>query len=269
MKTYKKVLIIAGSDSGGGAGIQADIKTTTMLGCYASTAITAITAQNTLGVQSVHYLDETLVQSQIESVLSDIGTDAIKVGMLGQKNIIDTVQKHIKNKKNTVIDPVMVATSGDRLVEENAIAALKSLIKNSLAIVTPNLAEAEIFLGESITKQSDMKEAALELQRIYECAFLLKGGHLSQNKGFDLYVDTEGKVTYFEGKQILTQNTHGTGCSLSTAIASYLAKGKNKVESIRLAKQYLTDALDHGKNFKLGSGKGPIYHNYNTNEDFS
>ena len=267
MKEYKKVLTIAGSDSGGGAGIQADLKTISALGCYGTTAITAITAQNTLGVNAIHPVPVSIVEKQIYAVLSDIGTDAVKIGMLHSVEIIKTVGRALLEfkAKNIVLDPVMVATSGDKLIEDNT---LNALIKNLFPladIITPNIPEAGILLNVIITTKDDMIKAAKRLLQFGSRAVLLKGGHMKGNILFDVYVKQNGKVTVliFENSKVDTRNVHGTGCTLSSAIATFLAQGETMDAAVKSAIGYLNHSIKYGKEYKTGRGNGPVNHFFN------
>jgi len=264
MKKYKKVLTIAGSDSGGGAGIQADLKTISALGCYGTSAITAITAQNTLGVTAIHPIPVDIIEKQAEAVLKDIGTDAVKIGMLHSVDIILTVYKVLTKfrVKNIVLDPVMVAASGDKLIKDNTIDTLKGYIFRIADIITPNIPEANILLNDEITTKDDMIKAAKDLLQFGSKAVLLKGGHLSGNIVFDVLAinngDTEVKI--FENMKLDTRNVHGTGCTLSSAIASFLARGDQKDIAVQHAIGYLHHALEYGKGYITGQGHGPVNH---------
>jgi hydroxymethylpyrimidine/phosphomethylpyrimidine kinase len=254
----KRILIIAGSDSGGGAGIQADIKTTAALGGYAMTAITAITAQNTLGVQAVHPLPPTLVTQQIESCLSDIGADVIKIGMLANADIIDAVQSTLKTTSIPIIlDPVMVATSGDALLDNTALEALKRLM-NHASVITPNIPEAELLCGFEVNSQSAMLAAARMLQaQLGGVAIVLKGGHLAGDEIHDLLLQ-EGEPFWFSSPRIHSKHTHGTGCTLATAIATYGAQGNALPFALEKARDYVRAAIASAP--KFGAGHGPLNH---------
>jgi hydroxymethylpyrimidine/phosphomethylpyrimidine kinase len=261
MKEYNKILIIAGSDSGGGAGIQADIKTASALKCFSSTAITALTAQNTLGVQSVFPVPPSFVGSQIESVLCDIKADAVKIGMLFSMEIIKIVQEKLLlwNAKNIVLDPVMIATSGDRLNKENSVDAIKNLLMPTCEIITPNIKEAETLTGKKITTDDSIIEACFEINKMGAKSVLIKGGDREGETSKD-YLLWDDKIECFSKPRIITRNTHGTGCTLSTAISCYLAKGENLRNSVFMAKEYVYKAILHGKNYKIGGGKGSTKH---------
>ena len=259
----KRVLIIAGSDSSGGAGIQADIKTTTVLGGFAMTAITAITAQNTLGVQAVHPLPPKLVAQQIESCLSDIGADVIKIGMIANAEIINAVATALCNADAPIIlDPVMVSTSGDRLLDEAALAALKPLMQRA-SLITPNIPEAQVLTGLRIDSQDTMLLAAHTLAKMTQgTAVLLKGGHLQGNILHDLLYQG-GEAFWYESDKINTRHTHGTGCTLASAIATYGAQGNPMFKAVELARDYVHKAIKSAP--ELGSGNGPLNHTYNGN----
>ncbi len=259
----KRVLIIAGSDSSGGAGIQADIKTTTMLGGFAMTAITAITAQNTLGVQAVHPLPPTLVAQQIESCLSDIGADVIKIGMLANAEIIEAVAAALRNVNAPIIlDPVMVSTSGDRLLDEAALAAVVRLM-GSASVITPNIPEAELLCGLRIDSKSTMLAAARMLQaQLGGVSVILKGGHLAGDEVHDLLLQ-EGEAFWFTSPKLDTKHTHGTGCTLASAIATYGAQGNALPFAFEKARHYVHAAIQSAP--ELGGGNGPLNHTYNGN----
>jgi hydroxymethylpyrimidine kinase/phosphomethylpyrimidine kinase len=254
----KRILTIAGSDSGGGAGIQADLKTITLLGGFGMSAITALTAQNTVGVQGIVELDAEFVKKQIDSVLSDIGADAIKTGMLANSEIIRVVAETIKEYgiEKVVVDPVMVAKSGDALLKEEAQETLKGDLLPHCYLVTPNLPEASVLSGHEVRGLDDMKRAAMAIRRLGAKNVLIKGGHLPGNP-VDLLFDGE-RFHEFEGERVQTMNTHGTGCTYAAAMATELAKGKPLEEAIQEAKAFLTVALRFSLN--LGKGHGPTNH---------
>ncbi|MBN1150560.1 bifunctional hydroxymethylpyrimidine kinase/phosphomethylpyrimidine kinase [candidate division WOR-3 bacterium] len=263
--TYKKVLTIAGSDSGGGAGIQADIKTISACGCYAMTAITAITVQNTLGVQSVFTVPKEVIAQQIKSVLDDIGTDAVKIGMLHSSDVIITVAETLQSYsiKDIVLDPVMVATSGDKLLQDEAIETLKNVLIPMSRVITPNIPEGEILLGENIDSHEKIRKAARTLSMDGKVSVMLKAGHIEEEEIEDVFYNAEDdQVLTFKTKKIPTQNTHGTGCTLSSAIASFLAKGLPINEALKKAKEYVDRAIKEGSNYSLGHGHGPVHHFY-------
>lgn len=269
MKKYNRVLSIAGSDSSGGAGIQADIKTITTIGCFATTAITSITAQNTIGVQRVTNLSSLEVRDQIESVLSDIGTDTVKIGMLGNLDIVESVYKSLKRLKDIpiVFDPVIVSTSGDVLLEDNAINAITTLLFPIAEVITPNIAEAQKLCKFSILTIDDMKKACFKLSEIGAKNILIKGGDNESSDAVDiLYLSQQQEFQYFETKKINSANTHGTGCTFSSAIAAYIAKGNSLTNSVQLAKKYIFNAILSGSSFQIGKGHGPVNHNWQSEE---
>lgn len=257
----KKALTIAGSDSGAGAGIQADLKTFSALGVYASTVITAVTAQNTMGVFGVQEVDPDMVKSQLEAVLSDIGADAVKIGMISSADSIgfvsDMLQQYGVGK--IVLDPVITTSTGFVLISSEAINALVQKLLPLAGIVTPNIPEAEILTRTSIRDIEDMKVAALALYKTGVKTVLVKGGHLS-GRAVDVFYD--GSYHLLEAERIDTDNTHGTGCTLSSAIAAYLARGFDMLSAVKSAKEYITEAIRHS--FKVGQGHGPVNHFYYT-----
>lgn len=264
-KQYKRVLTIAGSDSGGGAGIQADIKTISACGCYAMTAITAITVQNTTGVTGVHPVPIITVREQIAAVLDDIGADAIKIGMLHSSEIIMTIKNTLQkyNIKNIVLDPVMVATSGDKLLQDEAIEILKHELIPITRIITPNIPEAEILLGKKIRLKEDLARMARELSPSKTVSVLLKMGHLTGNEITDiLYNAEEDQIIELKSKRVYTKNTHGTGCTLSSAVASFLALGLPLNDSVKNAGDYIHQAILNGAHYSTGKGHGPVHHFY-------
>lgn len=256
----KTALTIAGSDSSGGAGIQADIKTMLANGVYAMSAITALTAQNTTGVSTIMEVTPEFLQEQIKMIVTDIFPDAVKIGMVASSALIKVIANSIKeyNLQNVVIDPVMVATSGARLITEEAITTLKEELLPLATVITPNIPEAEILSGLSITSKEQMIEAAKIIHSKYGCAVLLKGGHNLNDANDFLLTDSE--ELWFNGKRIENSNTHGTGCTLSSAIASNLAKGKSLKESVQNAKEYISEALS--AMLDLGKGSGPLNHGF-------
>ncbi len=256
----KTALTIAGSDSSGGAGVQADIKTMTMNGVYAMSVVTALTAQNTLGVRAI--LDSTpeFLKAQLDAVFEDIFPDSVKIGMVSSSELIDVIADRLKfyNAKNIVVDPVMVATSGSALIKTDAIKTLVERLLPLATLVTPNIPEAEILSDMKIGNKDDMIKAAEYIEKRCGCSVLLKGGH-SINDANDLLCEN-GRLVWFDGKKIDNPNTHGTGCTLSSAIASNLAKGLNLAESVKKAKEYISDSLAAG--LDLGQGSGPMKHNF-------
>ena len=265
IQNYPRVLTIAGSDSGGGAGIQADIKSISANGCFAASAITAITAQNTLGVNAVEGLSIDIIEGQIDAVLSDIGADSIKIGMLHSAEVVQCVARMLRkyNIKDVVLDPVMVSTSGHRLIEESAIEVLKAELMPMARVITPNIPEAEILLGEAINKQGDLPAAARRLAEQYGVSVLLKAGHLVNNELIDIFYNHETEeVVELSARRVDTRNTHGTGCTLSSAFAAQLAKGLSLTEAARAAKHYINEAIIYGANQEIGHGHGPVAHFY-------
>ncbi len=267
MKEKKTALTIAGSDSSGGAGIQADIKTMQANGVYAMSAITALTAQNTTGVTGIMEVSPEFLEKQLDAVVTDIRSDAVKIGMVSSEELIKMISKKLKeyHLENIVVDPVMVATSGSRLISENAIETLKAELLPMAAVITPNIPEAEVLAEMEIRSEDDMVEAAKKICEMYHCAVLCKGGH-SLNDANDLLYQN-GKATWFHGKRINNPNTHGTGCTLSSAIASNLAKGYSLEESIKRAKDYISGALE--AMLDLGKGSGPMDHGFEIRGRFS
>ncbi len=265
-KTYPCVLTIAGADPSGGAGIQADIKTIAATGGYAVSAITALTAQNTQGVQAIYAVPASFVAAQVEAIFSDIEVHSIKLGALLSEEVIETVAALLKKHRvnNVVLDPVMVSKNGSELLKSSALEALKKELFSLTAVVTPNLDEAEKLLAQRITNLSEMEGAASALGDQYKTNILIKGGHLNTEDSIDvLYLYKHLKCYRYAVERIETKNTHGTGCTLSSAIASYLAQGYLLSDAVARAKQYLTQAMQGGSRFRLGQGYGPLAHFYN------
>ncbi len=259
----KRVLTIAGSDSGGGAGIQADIKTISAIGCYAASAVTAITAQNTMGVAAVEPLSTEIVERQIRAVLDDIGADAVKIGMLGTAEIVCTVAALIREYRPpfVVLDPVLVATSGDVLTGGSAAEAIASELMPLATVVTPNIPEAERLTGLSIGSEADYEPVWKAFRERGARALLLKGGHLDGNTLIDsLFTTRELRPHSYPHPRIETRNTHGTGCTLSSALASYLALGYPLHRAAELATEYVHRAIDAGRELRIGEGHGPVDH---------
>lgn len=254
--TLPTALTIAGSDSGAGAGIQADLKTFSALGVYGVTVITALTAQNTLGVQAIEVIGPEMVRKQLESVLSDIGADAVKIGMLGSAGNIAMAAGMLLHyqARNIVLDPVLASTSGASLLPGEALDVLIEKLLPVVDLVTPNLAEAEILTGVSISNIDDMKKVALELHQKGSKMVLVKGGHLT-GAAVDVFYDGTN-LSLLEAERITTENTHGTGCTLSSAIAAYLAKGLDPLSAVQMAKRFITAAIQYS--LKIGQGKGPV-----------
>lgn len=258
-----RVLSIAGSDSGGGAGIQADLKTMFALGCYGMTAITAITAQNTQGVRAIQALPAALLEQQIDAVVEDIGVDAVKIGMLHDPEVVRAVARAIDRHQlqRVVLDPVMVATSGDRLIAQDTMAVLVAELFPRVTVITPNLDEAGWFVGHAIPTADALEGAARELRALGARGVLLKGGHLSGPVLTDLLLDDAG-VARWDGERIDTPNTHGTGCTLSSAIACGLARGLALREAVAGAREYVRGALHGSAHWRLGHGHGPLNHGF-------
>lgn len=255
-----RVLIIAGSDSGGGAGIQADIKAVTAMGAFAATAITALTAQNTLGVHGILPVPVPFIRQQMEVVLSDIGADALKTGMLADIPVIEAVAEEISRAAAgipLVADPVMVAKGGQRLLEERAVEALKRVLLPLAAVITPNLPEAEVLSGREIRSPEEMEAAAEAMLTLGVPAVLMKGGHLPGDVVVDLLVTPEG-TTRFEAPRLKTRHTHGTGCTLASAIAAGLAQGMALLDAVARARDYVRAAMATAPG--LGAGHGPLNH---------
>ncbi|MFC4174176.1 bifunctional hydroxymethylpyrimidine kinase/phosphomethylpyrimidine kinase [Microvirga sp. GCM10011540] len=253
---------IAGSDSGGGAGIQADLKTFSALGVYGASVITALTAQNTLGVQGIHDVPPAFVEQQIDSVFSDISVDAVKIGMLSQPAIIEAVAEGLKRHHATqvVLDPVMVAASGDRLLAPEAIDALRHTLLPRALIVTPNLPEAAALLDEPMASdERAMLRQAERILRLGPRTVLVKGGHGSGAESIDILLDSQG-MHRFTAPRIETRNTHGTGCTLSSAIAAGLAKGLPLTEAVAAAKSFISAAIGASGQLQIGRGHGPVHH---------
>ena len=263
----KTALSIAGSDCSGGAGIQADLKTMTMNGVFAMSALTALTAQNTTGVSAILEVTPTFLAQQIDAVFEDIRPDAVKIGMVSSSELIRTIAGRLQhwNAENVVVDPVMVATSGARLIAEDAIETLKEELLPLAAVVTPNIPEAEILAGITIHDETDMLAAAKTISERYGCAVLCKGGHNVNDANDLLYAG--GEATWFCGKRIPNPNTHGTGCTLSSAIAANLAKGCDLPAAVHRAKDYISGAL--AAMLDLGKGSGPMDHAFALTGEFS
>ena len=256
----KKVLTIAGSDCSGGAGIQADIKTITVHNMYAMSVITALTAQNTTGVYGIEEASKEIVANQIDCVFKDIEPEAVKIGMVANKEIIEAIAERLSfyNAKNIVLDPVMVSTSGSKLISDEAINTLIEKLMPISKVITPNTKEAEVLCGFKVENIEDMIKAAKKIASNLKIAVLVKGGHLSDDAIDILYENDE--ITYFKSERIDNPNTHGTGCTLSSAIACNLAKGEDLENSIKKAKEYLTGAIKF--NLDIGEGRGPLCHTY-------
>ncbi len=262
----KTALTIAGSDTSGGAGIQADLKTMTMNGVFAMSALTALTAQNTVGVQGIFEVTPEFLGMQIDSVFTDIRPDAVKIGMVASAELISVIAEKLTayQAENIVVDPVMVATSGAKLISDDAVSALKEKLLPLAAVVTPNIPEAEVLSGMKIESPEDMVKAAEKISRDYHCAVLCKGGHSMNDANDLLYHD--GTYQWFNGKRIDNPNTHGTGCTLSSAIAANLAKGHDLATAVERAKEYISGAL--AAMLDLGAGSGPMNHAFDLKEEY-
>ena len=263
----KTALSIAGSDCSGGAGIQADLKTMTMNGVYAMSAITALTAQNTTGVTGILEVTPEFLGQQIDMVFTDIRPDAVKIGMVSSSALIETIAQRLRHYKaeNIVVDPVMVATSGSSLIESDAVVTLKQVLLPLATLATPNIPEAEVLSGRTIQTEADMEAAAKYIWETYGCAVLLKGGHSVSDANDLLCVN--GQLKWFRGKRIPNPNTHGTGCTLSSAIAANLAKGYGLETSVQRAKDYISGAL--AAMLDLGQGSGPMNHAFDLTGEFA
>ncbi|MDO4731140.1 MAG: bifunctional hydroxymethylpyrimidine kinase/phosphomethylpyrimidine kinase [Clostridia bacterium] len=262
----KTALSIAGSDSCGGAGIQADIKTMTSNGVYAMSVITALTAQNTTGVRSISEVSAEFLKEQLDAVFEDIFPDAVKIGMVSSSELINVIAERLKyyNAENIVLDPVMVSTSGSALMKTDAVKTMIDKLFPIATIITPNIPEAEVLSGMKIKNKEDIESAAKIIAKNYNCAVLLKGGHSVDDANDLLYLNH--KCHYIKGKRINNPNTHGTGCTLSSAIAANLAKGFDLTESVKRAKDYISGALSYM--LDLGKGSGPINHAFNLYGEF-
>ncbi len=261
---YPRVLSIAGSDSGGGAGIQADLKTFAALGCYGMTAITAITAQNTVGVRAIHGIPADILKAQIQAVIEDIGVDAVKIGMLHSPEIVEVVAWAIDhfNLKKVVLDPVMVATSGDTLVGQETVQVLVRQLFPRALVVTPNLDEAALLLHRDIRRIEELDAAADDLLALGANAALLKGGHLAGDDVVDVLAQPKRSHIRLQSKRIASRNVHGTGCTLSSAIAARLALGDGLEAAVRAARAYILQAIQVGANVRTGQGHGPLNHGF-------
>ena len=261
---YARVLTIAGSDSGGGAGIQADLKTFAALGCYGMSAITALTAQNTVGVQGIHAVPADFLKVQIQSVVEDIGVDAVKIGMLHAPGIVEVVAWAIDHYKLThvVLDPVMVATSGDRLIANETVQVLVRELFPRASVITPNLDEAALLLGRDIPNAEALDMAAQDLLAMGAKSVLLKGGHLAGDEVVDLLVQAHGPSKRLASPRIASRNVHGTGCTLSSAIAAHLALGYSLSEAVTQARTFILGAIAQGAEVTTGHGHGPLNHGF-------
>jgi hydroxymethylpyrimidine/phosphomethylpyrimidine kinase len=266
MKQYFRALSIAGSDSGGGAGIQADLKTFSALGCYGMTVITALTAQNTVGVTGIQAVPPEFIALQMDAVMTDIGADAVKIGMLHSPEVIQTVAGCLQQYdcSGIVLDPVMVTRNGDKLLQDDAVQALKEYLFPLATVITPNLAEASILLGRDVKEISQMADACRDLATQGCDRVFLKGGALDGAISVDLLYEREsGEILELESPRIDTLNSHGTGCTISSAITACLAKGMELSAAVREAKKYIDGALQGGAAMKIGAGHGPVHHFHN------
>lgn len=262
-RNYIRILSIAGSDSGGGAGIQADLKTMAALGCYGMTAITAITAQNTQGVSGIQAITPDMLAAQIKAVVTDIGVDAVKIGMLHDPEVVYVVARAIQEYQLTrvVLDPVMVATSGDALIAAPTVAVLVKELFPLVSVITPNLDEAALLLNRPLRTRTDLDLAAKDLSAMGARAVLVKGGHLAGDQVTDVLL-AEGELRNFSSPRIASRNTHGTGCTLSSAIACYLGMGQPLATAVDNARAYILKAIAAGANIHIGSGHGPLNHSF-------
>ncbi len=262
MKKYNRVLSIAGFDGSGGAGIQADLKTFTVLGCYGMTVLTSLPVQNTKGVFKIYDISPQCVAEQCEAIISDIGVDAVKIGMLQHSSIIETIASTLQKYsiKKIVLDPVMIATSGDPLISDEAIETLKSTLLPLASVITPNIPEAERLTGLKIATQQDMITAANLILQMGSASVVLKGGHLKSDKASDLFLDNTLEQHWLSKPWVQTKNTHGTGCTFSAAIAAYLSKNCDMLTAVTQAKEFLYEALLAGSDYQCGKGNGPVCH---------
>lgn len=265
-KRYHRALTIAGFDGSGGAGIQADLKAFSALGCYGMTVLTALPVQNTQGVKSIYEIPPQCVKEQLEAILEDIGADAVKIGMIHSREIIEAIVPVLEKYMplDIVVDPVMVAKSGDRLLKQDAIDMLKEKLFPLATIVTPNLPEASDLLGREIIIKSQMEKAAMDIAKMGCNAVVVKGGHIEEKNCDDcLYLNgPPSEIFWFSHPKVATKNTHGTGCTFSSAITAFLARKFSLVEAVRHAKKYLSGAVEAGAQMKIGKGHGPVHHFY-------
>ncbi|MDR1723321.1 MAG: bifunctional hydroxymethylpyrimidine kinase/phosphomethylpyrimidine kinase [Tannerella sp.] len=263
MKHYKRALTIAGSDPSGGAGIQADLKTFAACGCYGASAIVAVVDENTIGVTGVHAVPVDFVAGQIRSVLDDIGADAVKIGMLHSSELIVAVKETLAayDIKNIILDPVMVATSGDKLLQDDAIETLKEVLIPFARVITPNIPEAEMLLGSKICSQADLPLVVRDLSFGNNVSVMLKAGHLKEDTLTDIFYNAEtDEIIELASPRVYTKNTHGTGCTFSSAIAAFLAHGLPLNDAVRNAKDYMKEAITAGAQYEIGNGHGPVHH---------
>lgn len=263
--TYPMVLTIAGTDPSGGAGIQADLKTFAALGCYGMSVITALVAQNTCGVKAIHSVPSDFVKAQLLTVFEDIRPNAIKIGMVHSVELVDVIAEVLKkyNDIPVVFDPIMISTSGHRLIEEDTVAAIKERLFPIAKVITPNMDEASLLSGIPVKTVEDMYEASATIMAMMPEALLLKGGHLESQKLTSMLVDAKGLIQEFYSDKIETKNMHGSGCTLSSAIASYLARGLDLRDAVAMAQDYVYEAIYHAADVVIGKGNGPLNHSYN------
>ncbi len=261
---YARVLSIAGSDSGGGAGIQADLKTFAAFGCYGMTAVTAITAQNTCGVSGIHAIPPAMLAAQIDAVAGDIGVDAVKIGMLHDPAVVEVVADAIRRYRwrHVVLDPVMVAINGDRLIAQETIGVLVEQLFPLATVITPNLDEAALLLGRALQDKSELEAAAADLLALGARAALVKGGHLPGEEVVDVLLQAGQKALRLSQQRIASRNTHGTGCTLSSAIACHLALGHDLPDAVTAARSYIQQAIAQGADVQTGQGHGPLNHGW-------
>ena len=263
--TYPTVLTIAGTDPSGGAGIQADLKTFSALGCYGMSVITALVAQNTTGVRAIHNIPADFVQQQLDAVMEDIRPDAIKIGMVHTSQLVEIIAATLKKYPDipVVFDPVMVATSGDKLIEDATIDIIVSQLFPLVTLITPNMDEASLLAGMPIETVAQMQQAGNIISRTGCKAILMKGGHLKTEQLTSILMDRNGIVNTYVSDKVDTNNVHGSGCTLSSAIASYMARGEELQNAVALAQEYINGAIYHGRDVLIGNGNGPLNHFYN------
>ena len=263
--TYPIVLTIAGTDPSGGAGIQADLKTFSALGCYGMSVITALVAQNTTGVRGIHNVPAQFVEQQLDAVMEDIRPDAIKIGMVHTSQLVEVIAATLKKYPDipVVFDPVMVATSGDKLIEDATIAVIVSQLFPLVTLITPNMDEASLLANMPIETVAQMQQAGQVISRTGCKALLMKGGHLQTEQLTSILMDKSGIVNTYISDKVDTNNVHGSGCTLSSAIASYLARGEELQDAVALAQEYINGAIYHGRDVLTGNGNGPLNHFYN------
>ncbi|RYJ42098.1 bifunctional hydroxymethylpyrimidine kinase/phosphomethylpyrimidine kinase [Flavobacterium beibuense] len=263
--TYLTVLTIAGTDPSGGAGIQADLKTFSALGCYGMSVITALVAQNTTGVRAIHNVPAEFVQQQLDAIMDDIRPDAIKIGMVHTPQLVEVIANTLKRYPDIpiVFDPVMVATSGDKLIEDATIEVIVSLLFPLVTLITPNTDEASLLANMTIETVAQMQQAGEVIAQMGCKALLMKGGHLKSEQLTSILINKSGIVSTYISDKVDTNNVHGSGCTLSSAIASYLARGEKLQDAVALAKEYINGAIYYGSDVLIGKGNGPLNHFYN------